>query len=99
MFNIARNQTISKIRTFAINKIIADFDVFPYFDAILVSDDSHDLRLIHEPTRSTYQHQSLANIVKMKDKYLRIQKTSKNEFIIFQTYMLNFALEKVAIEK
>jgi hypothetical protein len=41
----------------------------------------------------------MAHIVKLKEGKMRIQKTSKCEFMAFQTYMLNCSLEKVAIEK
>lgn len=99
MFSINRNHTTFKIWNLQINKIITDFEVFPYFDTILICDESHDIRLIHEPSKNTYQHHSLAHIVKMKDKYLKSYKLSKTEFIIYQTYMLIFGQEKIAIEK
>jgi hypothetical protein len=79
--------------------MIKSFEIFPYFETLIVTDDLHEMRLIHEPTRTIYQHQSLANIVKMKDEYLQVQRISKNEFFIFQTYVLIFSLDKIAIER
>lgn len=99
IFNIARNHQSFKISTFPINRIIADFEIFPHFETILISDDAHDLRLIHEPSRTVYQQQSLAHIVKMKERTIKLQKVSKSEFMAFQTYLVSFNLEKVAIER
>lgn len=92
IFTLPRNHGSFKISTLLINRIVTDFEVFPYFEAILISDDTHDLRLLHEPTRTVYQHQSLSHIVKMKDRNLKIQKTSKSEFMVFQTYLVTFFL-------
>lgn len=35
----------------------------------------------------------------MKDRTIKLQKVSKGEFMAFQTYLVSFNLEKVAIER
>jgi len=98
-FSISRNGTPSKIWNFQTNKVIYDFELFPYFDTIVVIDENHDVKLMHEATRVVYQQLSYAHIVKEKDKTINILKVSKNEFIIFQTYMIVMTQEKIAIER
>lgn len=54
---------------------------------------------MHETTRVVYQQLSYSHIVKAKDKSLNIAKISKNEFSVYQTYMIVMNQEKIAIEK
>ena len=43
---------------------------------------------MQESTRMVYQQINYSHIVKEKDKYISLSKISKNEFAIFQTYMI-----------
>lgn len=54
---------------------------------------------MHEPTRNIYKQQSYSHIVKVDNQQIRCYRTGKNEFMVYQTYMLGFGLEKVAIER
>jgi len=47
MFSMSRNGSPSKLMTFSINKIIADFELFPYYETIVISDENNEIRLIH----------------------------------------------------
>ena len=64
--------------TFPINKIITDFEVFPYFDTIIIADENNEIKLMHESTRTVYQQINYNHIVKSKDKFITISKMSKN---------------------
>jgi hypothetical protein len=65
----------------------------------VVADENNDLKLMHESTRVIYQQLSYGHIVKAKDKYLSLGKISKNEFSVFQTYLIVMTQEKIAIER
>lgn len=78
MFSMSRYGYPSKLVTISINKIIADFEIFPYYDTIVISDENNDLRLIHEPTKVTYQLLNYSHIVKTKDKMINMIKITKN---------------------
>jgi len=54
---------------------------------------------VHESTRAVYQQMSYSHVVKTRGKFLNIFKMSKNEFAIYQTYMIVLAQEKIAIER
>ena len=87
-FSINRSGNPSRIWTFQTNRIITDFELFPYFDTVVVADENHEVKLMHEATRVVYQQINYGHIVKEKDKTLNISKISKNEFSVFQTYMI-----------
>jgi hypothetical protein len=38
MFTINRIKTAFKISNFSINKVITDFEIFPYFETLLICD-------------------------------------------------------------
>jgi hypothetical protein len=99
IFSINRSGNPSKIWNFPINKIITDFEVFPYFDTIVIADENNEIRLMHESTRTVYQQLNYGHIVKSKDKFINISKMSKNEFAVYQTYQIIMSQEKIAIER
>lgn len=47
----------------------------------------------------TSKQQSYAHIVKIKDQQIHCHKMNKTDFMIYQTYMIGFTQERVAIEK
>jgi hypothetical protein len=65
----------------------------------VIADESNDVRLMHESSRTIYQQLSYSHIVKSKDKSISISKISKNEFSIYQTYQIIMSQEKIAIER
>lgn len=64
MFTIARSKKSFKTWNKSINKVIVDFEVFPFYDTILITDESHNLRLIQETSWNLCKEQSYAHIVK-----------------------------------
>jgi hypothetical protein len=88
MFTIARSRQTFKSWTFSINKVIVDFEMFPFYETLLIVDESHDLRLVHETTGNLYKQQSYGHIVKKDNSNLRCFRLGKTDFMVFQTYMI-----------
>ena len=78
----------SKIWTFPTTQIIADFDVFPYHNSLLVLDVKNNLK-VHSLDDFIFQYQQNYDmIVKKKDLSIQMAKTTKTSFLIHATYIL-----------
>lgn len=47
VFSISKVSQHVKVWTIGVNRVIADFEVFPYFDTIAIADEHNELRLLH----------------------------------------------------
>lgn len=78
---------------------ICGYDYFEQYSTFVVIDRNNDVRLFDMNKGTCYQIVSYSNIVKNAEMGIKLLKISKNQFAVYQTYILLLTMERVAIER
>jgi len=76
---------------------VNSFEVFPEAGILIMIDDNCEVKLFEYNKRIVNQEQSFKHIKKSNEEMLMVR-FNRHEFCLFETYMVVFNIDKMAIE-
>lgn len=75
---VERNNVNFRLSVYPLNHIVRDFEIFAYFETILLTDNENNVHLYDLKTLFCYQTTQYSHIAKKSNTHLRILKTCKH---------------------